>query len=189
MPHAAFSFGRFDCPECRSVCGWERRCCSTATVTRPLATVFTLCLPRSAACVHQSITRSNDSADRDESILHREHDSNSRPPSPSSHSHSSLSALTMKQSPLLCYMIRLLCSQSPPGQQRKARAQCTVYSICNVLIVPAPPAPSRRGVNQPASTTKSKRPRMGKCSAEGKEGHREIALRFIGNLLARSPRD
>ena len=142
------------------------------------------------ACVQQSITRSNDSADRDESILHREHDSNSRPPSPSSHSHPSLSALTMKQSPLLCCMIRLLCSQSPPGQQRKARAQCTVYSICNVSDCSCPPCPFTKGRQSTSVYNQiKKRPRMGRCSAEGKEGHREIALRFIGNLLARSPRD
>lgn len=122
------------------------------------------------ACVHQSITRSNDSADRDESILHREHDSNSRPPSPSSHSHPSLSALTMKQSPLLCCMIRLLCLQSPPGQQRKARAQCTVYSICDVSDCSCPPCPFTKGRQSTSVYNQIKKAQNGKVQRRGEGG-------------------
>ena len=132
---AAFSFGPFDCPERRSVRGWERQCqplyhCHSPTRrARPSFCHCALCsvLPRSVACINQSLDpRTPRIGMSPVHPSHREHDtgSNSRPPK-SVVTHPFLCFRTCDETipvivlyddapcHLLCYL------QFPVGQKRK----------------------------------------------------------------------
>ena len=139
--HAAFSFGSFDCPERRSVRGWERQCrlhhyhCHSPTRRARHFCHCALCsvLPRSVACINQSLDpRTPRIGMSPAHPSHREHDtgSNSRPPK---------SVVTQ---PIPCFRTcdeaipvivlyddapcHLLCyPQFPVGQKRKLKTPCS----------------------------------------------------------------